>query len=474
MKSVTERAPTEMRGRWWVPGSPDASVFGTLIIRPDGAGRLETHEPISSRWFPDGALGALPAVQGEAEGKPVTLIECEIYAIFGDAGTADILSRAVVLGARVQGKDEPAFSVMNLQLEYLASWAGESSLDLKASNLRQDGEVLPLVTRTTLPSLFAEVGGLNILLRRGYQLSADWTASGIKMTIGDGFAFELRSDRPASIDFLYDYALALQDLAIFVTRGSGAFTSIRLTMHPDRRTDDAEADWPIITLYVRQRTFVEPVRHVGRNEPSFAINSLEFDALMRSWFELRQNFRPVLNIIVTHFIAEGQLVENVVAGMVAAAEQLYRQVGLAEYIVSHSKLKKARQAIRETLNADTDLAPFVEQVLEGLTGRTTLDARLRRLIQELGPVADVLFGDKEGVDRWIHAAKRSRNDIAHSGSTDRYGYASLRSIARAAVALIEFTLLKQLGMSDDALVKLAMRRHDNIAPRIRQHLPAIE
>jgi hypothetical protein len=471
--------PVEMTGRWWVPGNREISVVGTLYVDARGRGKLSSEEIAPRTWLPrteesSSQTVSLPAIHGEVDAGEITLLECTVFDVFLGHGTVDVLCRAVVDGVWLRDADEPAFEQAGITIEHLASWSGRSSLVADFSRPSQQRDTVPVIKSLHIDQLDASFGDLTIRLRWGQTIDTELTNEGARMTVGDVVSFEVAAPQPTSAMAMLQYADILQNLMLFSAGKYAAITSVRLIVHSAWRPEFSEDAPPLVTLHARQRADPDSKRIVPSSDMAFTLQDVDFADMISRWFELSRAFQTVLDTLLGNYTIETQFIENKLTSMVATAEQTYRLVGGKEKFVSDGQLKNIRRAIRELLDAYESAAGNVSEILEKIDNRVTLDTRLRFLVEEVGPAAEVLFGDEAGVDRWLAAAKRSRNDIAHTGITRRYDARALSTIEEATRILVELNILNQLGVGQDVLIKCAQRRSQGRLPlRIRERLPSL-
>jgi hypothetical protein len=193
--------------------------------------------------------------------------------------------------------------------------------------------------------------------------------------------------------------------------------------------------------------------------------------LVSAWFGAYEALRPVLGTLLAQRFLPMQYVENNALHLVIVAEQIYRVLGFDDNFMSDGKLSRLRKIVRAAMTADDEFAQHVDRVVnEQLQRRISLDERLRALIDYVGDPARALLNGAEGVERWIVAAKRARNDLGHTGHTQRLSVPQLGATARGTEALLELVIAKKLGMTNDGLAKLVERRHRRVTARLARHL----
>jgi hypothetical protein len=466
-------------GTWWTPGNRSNAVRGVLTFDDHGRGQLSTNETVQRAWFPedvDPGKGpvVLPAVNGEVDGEAVTLLSCRINLPFVGFTGMVIDSQAVVNNIWLQSEGHAVIDQARVRLNNLAGWANRRTLTPQSRDLRSTDEG-PVAMYAPAEPVSWQLEERTLTIRWMYGTATKHTPAGISLTVEEDVAFDLQYDPPADIQKLRDDARKLQDLITFAVGRFSPFMSIHLLPHSSAAQEISTYDRPPIASLRLPTTWPvsESIKPLSSSQMAFSLDDFRFEGSLPRWFSHRDSLQTVFASLLVQYFLRDDYEETKVLNMVAAAEQTCHVLGLNERLVSDRHASKARKALRDALKDDEMLAPHVRELAAQIHGRLDLDARLRELAKRLGDVAVKLFGSEENFERWLVAAKRARNDIAHTGLTNRFTGPALNAISEAAKAVIELTLLAELGLNEESLTGAVERRHGNVASRISKHLPPL-
>jgi hypothetical protein len=472
---VADTSSTESTGSWWVPGNRDAAVKGTLTIDERGRAVLVTTDIVTNSWFPAGVdpndqVVSLPAVHGEVDGQAVTLLNCKVYTLFLNVGSIEVLAGAVLDGLWVDDSSHRVLTEAVVKLEHLSAWTKRPATPSTPLDPRQPHAAAPVGLANSVELASADVGIRTLSVRWAHEYARRFTNMGWVTTLYEQASFRIRYRELADMETVNGDVRALQDLISFATGKVSAVTLLRVSA--TNATDVAAPNTPPVALVHRRRVLMPNPdgRPIASSEMAFTLEDFDFADFMPRWFAHHHKFQPVFATLLGHRYAPTQFLENQALDAIAAAEQTYRIVGMPEFFMNERLASKARKKIREALSSDPALQEFAEQIAAPVDGRVTLDERLRKLASRLGTVATKVFGDEDGFEWWLQAAKRSRNDIAHTGSTSRYGGEALGAIADGAKALVELILFAELGLSDDQLLHIVAQHYGLTAEQITSTL----
>lgn len=493
-------------------GNGTHTAHGILRVDAQSA-ELAMTEALSPQWYgdsegmSDGKIRRVPAIHGRADGMDYTLLDCDLPVELRVATIVSIDVHAILRGAHVSGRDDGRFTGLCLRVQNLNSFAGPTKQAL--ADERIDGR------EGRTPRLAATVGDLLIALEWTSSRSIEHTPDGTIQVNRELVQFDVRWPGPVSIDQCREVIQRLEDLVTFVT-GVASVATFRALVEPaPRRSDDARS-WPTISYLHETASFAA---RTVRVPPTVVLHRSEIDwpELAPLWFGLYDDFLPVLEAVIGQRYLPGQFVNSRALHAVIAAEQAYRALGEGDNFLTEGELRKFRRAIRRMIEStesvpehvratlgqlilgfksqsgfDIQLRGLVEtqysimeeilalpksvrqnldQLISQVNRRITLDARLRGIVDFVGPVATKMLGGPSGADRWIVAARRSRNDLGHTGHTAKYGPAALEVIARATEGLLELVLAKKLGASETLLTSIIRRRFGRIGLMVEAHLP---
>ncbi|WP_155370626.1 HEPN domain-containing protein [Catellatospora vulcania] len=142
-----------------------------------------------------------------------------------------------------------------------------------------------------------------------------------------------------------------------------------------------------------------------------------------------------------------------------------------EHEMSDGAHRRLRRIIRDAVNAVPEFSGHAERAAEQVGRSVALDKRIRAVLSHLGSTVQDIFGSDEAVERWVAAARRSRNELAHQ-SHSRYDSPALGAVARGAHAVLCAVLLAELGIDSTGRRRVVRQRHHDVIVYVHEHLPA--
>ena len=456
---------TRFAGRWWLPGNAANALHGTLTVG-DGRAEVAITDQVTPEWYGGlrdavGMVLTVPAVHGEAEGIDFTLLGCDIPIETAAEVRIAFDADAVLRGVHIRDASDAAFDGVDFVIQNLAGYAGASGL-----KVAKDGTVL---SPAHAPVDAAVGDGLTASLEWTMGRSSSHSSTGRTIIITESAKIFVRSSRLLSVDDVRRIERRLRDLVTFIT-GVASLATTRALVGPAPSSGEEASDKQRRTSFLSEMTSFK-VRDSGRAVDG-VLNAADIPwvDMAPRWFDLYDEFRPILGTLVGDRYLDAHFIENRALHLVIAVEQAYRVLGLQETFLSENKLSKARKAIRAAVENASDvpdfLPPLLAELLAQLHNRVTLDVRLGGIVEYVGEAAITLMGGSTGVDWWIQAARRSRNDLGHTGKTDKFGVGALGTIARATEGLLELVIAKKLGAGDALLQRVVERRHWRVAASI--------
>jgi hypothetical protein len=318
------------------------------------------------------------------------------------------------------------------------------------------------------------VGDLTVSIHTDRDIRSEIDRLGRRSVVLDRVVLEV-AKYPGATDLwtiaeFADAARCVQDLLTFATGRSSAIASTTLWFHDDEIADGVS---PRVDLHMPGITALSPAAGpVTVSEMRFCLADVDFPTFLPRWFREYDRFRPILGALIDIHYAPTQHPYTLVLNAVAAAEQTHRLLELPGYFLDDREHRRIRTRLRGVLREDGLDEDTVNRIAQQLDRRVTLGDRLRDLLSHLGPVTAELFGSVDVAQRWSVAARRSRNDIAHTGVTRRYDDRTLRLIAEGATAVVELVVLRELGLTGQQLSASVRRARSLLAGRLAALLPS--
>ncbi|GAB3863987.1 hypothetical protein GCM10029963_73630 [Micromonospora andamanensis] len=461
-------------GIWWVPGNDASVVRGTLSINDAGVPKLVTDEDLPAEWIPESVREAagdgyyFEVIHGKISSDPITLISCTLFVDYPGWSQATALSRGTLDYAWVSGHNDAAFVQARIGIDNAASWGAQHSLTVNEASESERSERAPvtLVAATFPESQVTTVSDIQVGISWHLTREVAQTHRGNDVHLREVAFFTLDSADGFNLDQLDTFVRALQDLLTFAAGRECAVHQIALEVNERTggRVWNYESGFhPTLYLYINKRySSTAESSYVPGARMLFRLTDVDFRVVIERWFALQERFRAVLGTLLLDRYSTRQTLENRTIATVTAIEQSYRSLDLPEHFVSEKVLRRLRGLVRHAIEGDEELAMHSLRISQQIDRRITLDDRIRGVLDNLGEGLGVLFADEESKERWIVAAKRARNDLAHTGRTVRYDADALKAISKTAIAVLELTILKELGLSEYQLISTVQRCRRNI------------
>jgi hypothetical protein len=482
--------PAEVAGRWWLPGRrEEGELQATLIIDEAGATSLRSDVVAPLTWYGQGeGFDAdwlyVDAIHGEfgLRSRPVTLLGCQITTLAPGVSTLWVDADSVIDGLWVESFRHAVFTSAEVELENLGTWAQFRTLRQQLGPLRHqlkppaDRQEKPILFHTPAETREARIDGATIKLSCDTVFSEESTATGRDVRLTERWSFQIVTQPPVGVERMWNTAGVLQDFITFATGRASAFTGFTLQADAAAvaQVSDAALAYPKATLHMPGRVSPKSSGPAApARERAFALADLQFDELIPRWFAMRDRFRAVLGVVLGQHYLPRQYPETRLGMAVAAAEEVHRAAGFAEKFMTDSQRQAAQKIAKQAFEGDARFAEHARRIATGVDNRFTLDERLRKLVTDLGDAGTEILGDH--VDTWVEAAKKARNDIAHTGATAKYNQLQLGRLAAATIAIIELLILKKLGFNDKHLMSVvAIGRHRHVRDSLGQAFPCEE
>ncbi|SEB52819.1 hypothetical protein SAMN04489806_0987 [Paramicrobacterium humi] len=441
----------EWHGYWWLPDAPDDRVPGRLSVEANGSTHLELIGgfDLTNRAARPGPVVAserhrdVPVLLGEAEGTPITLLECFELASRGGFFSRPTFQRMHVhqalVGAHITD-DEPVFRSARIQIENLATWLALPT-SMRSSDLgngSHEASVRPAEPRTVT------VDGWRIEARAHAQ-HFQMTRTRERETVASDITayLFLTPDSSTTATGFDEMILRIMDL---VTLASGkpsgligaTLSHVREREH--RMADGSTRSYPIeVESYGRRVHTAEPAAPgVSEHDFRFTCDDLAFDRLLTEWMRIRDAAPAACNVYFGMSYSNPGFTETRLLMSVIAAEALHGSLRGNITDMTKEHFAKLRDDVLAAIPDEDDKA----WVKRALRNAPSLRERLRALASIPDQKArEALVPD---VEEWAGRLVRARNGLAHSG--DENGDPNIFELAWATSGLIALILMSELGL----------------------------
>lgn len=456
------------QGFWYLPGNEDKRHYGVLTFEPEEGFELQilsegfenpyVELDLPTRIFQPSTRSGVyglrdtsrpyEAVFGEVEGQRVTLLD--VFDVGGSQkwGSQVPYSRAnyspqvLVVGAHIESKRSPVFARLNVAVDFLHVWLGDTGwLEVGATKYEdQSPAAMEHFARARVPWRIGPEEG--VVLEDGTILCIDYEGvlPGLKWS---AFGFESRSEISTSVRITSTEGLqsleSLQETLIELE------TLISICMDRECRAhafegvirlgdDDARVD-----VLLQRRGPVPSTKPTNKylRPLTSCSDGTRFTGLFATWFPFVQENRVVLNLNGFLSGSLSPVLEPTILMAQALTETFHRKVFGAE---EHCLLPTTREICDQ------------------------YRARRGKHVTAFERAIDLLHRLPEGVQRnlvpdenqWASALVEARNGISHRDGLEKSGYREANAAAKVAIAIVTAHVLQVLGTEEYDLVELTM------------------
>lgn len=452
----------EMRGNWWLPDAPAKKIGGILKYDPVEGPRLELTDAFHSRvapnrYFPLDPARRIPAIQGVAEGKEVTLVDTYLSTTlhFPVQEVSSARHGIVLVGAHLPNRESIRPRSLAITYDHLDPWVDISGIDVQQTGPlkwsitvhKPEGHTWPLADGSSLSIEFSQ---------EGPGLSAGLAHTSV--TQHAHVLFEFPDPCP------FDEALRrISRFRLLLSLGVGRATrttSVQLWLPPsdDQTVAGAALGEPVEVLVARD----EPGGSATRVIPAqmvftFADIKDRFAELCNKWFSEDESLRVVHDLYLSARGNRSAYLASRFLNLVQALESYHR--------LTTGGARLAPDEFDDRLNrvvegAPLDLKRWVKESLSHCNEKT-LSARLRELIRSNPQVITPVPGDNVGSFR--RKVVQTRNYLTHFDPLVKESAAigeELYHLCLPLRRLMEYHLLIDLGFDPEFAESAARKGAD--------------
>lgn len=426
----------EFRGIWWIP--PGRSpVAGTLTFDPDDGIRLALIGSFAE-FNPEVALyarvfGHTPTL------KPITLDDGHGSSVeFHLPGfvTEEIRAQTAFIGRHFSADEPILVARAFLSYTHLPEWVG--------SPLREDFGGPGFGLRIERPEFAsATVRGATVKPSVGWQTRGDLVRD---RTVSILHSFDLEFSPPITWDELV--ASWVGPLGNFLTLGVGRPSALERLEFKD---PDAAAGDTVRALY---RVASLPTRSGRARHPlemlfSYQEVAADFDRILPAWFDATLRISDVCNLYFSTRHSDSY-VEVEFLNLIQAVEVYHRRVSPGGVIPEDEHEARLTRILASAPEADRE---WLRHKLQ-YSNEPILRERVATVIE---PASHLLAPLVESVDGFIRLVTTTRHYFTHydpANAARAARGARLYHVNRRLAIAIEYTLLREMGLTDERIVQL--------------------
>jgi hypothetical protein len=342
----------------------------------------------------------------------------------------------MIEGTSIEDPAEAAFDGIEVEMEHLASFAPTPFSDGLAK---------------------MEIHGVEVqvqikpILMKAAPRDQSQTSFGI---------LRLESSAPLSLNSWLTNVRVLQRMMDFTTGRRTGTMNLRLLQKAGRGSQVRE-----IALYLHQNLPDNDAVPLRSGQLAFTLHKISFGEIVPHWVSFYNELPGVVGVLATARDSDN-MIENRLINAVTAAEALAgRQPAMQPQV-----FKRLRRTLSEAMNGDGELRSFTGWALDRLQNVKDLEERLLSLANRLGDVTETLIGDDGCLAAWAWAARKGRNDLAHTGRTESMDMMGMYAAVNATTAVVQLNILSRPGFTEVRLREVAERRYAETRFLVREHL----
>lgn len=439
------------QGHFWLPGSPDKSVFGTLTFTRREGANLSLADAVSA----DKSEVEHAIILGQTSGGAyVTLMHAirtqAPFLRLTDSYPCSYHATCLISGAAFESESDMRFSHWQMRIPEMRAWVGRHGFEIDSADLFAGLDCPEVRIQYRTPEkqvLLCDANGLNLSLAFWPLLRTRRDVVSVRQDV----SLEVQQ---SSSDTLHDYLRTGTRFEHFLTLATGSLIragSIKAVV----RDDDPESTaHPVIVEILYQ-----PVRNASGipriDEFLFSledIKGLEQDCL-RNWIAKAEWLDPVCALYFGTLYNPSKYLDFNFLALVQAVEAYHRRA--TEETDQPMKVHEAR--VKSILGkAPPEHREWLERKL-AYSNELSLRRRLKLLFAQFSFLFDDLIPDRKSV---ISSIYDNRNYLTHYDAKLRNRAATgapLVYMVEVLKLLLQACFLRELGLPDTKIREFASR-----------------
>lgn len=458
----------EWQALWWLPEDPDAKVPGIFRYSPsDGLQLLLLGGFETSAGTETGGTGITymkeegrwPIILGGDGSQLFTLLECTLTRSFGATRPRrqNVSAQTALVGCHLREESTPAFCHVEASIENLSVWAANSALHERRPARVANDDATPS-SDGPAQTLTAELPTSTARLAHGHTYEYfGRTAGSVHRKISDTAVIGFEPHEPQPMDTLLGMIADMQDLLSFSSNAACGVLWNRLYLPPQitHKPDNQVASRPTpVDVYRQTLVKGNPEAKAPRDDQMlFTLADVQFENVMPRWFEVKDRFRPAINLLLGLRYVPGGYLGTQLLTVVGAAEAFHLALELAPPI-PEDEFKELKSALLEAVPVER------KQWLSGLLARNDPPLRNRLLDLANRPGAQTMKNLLPNPEEWAKVTRDARNNLTHAGNTSKHSPEVLFAAMTTTAAIVIVNLLHDLGFSE-AELELVMEKNTN-------------
>jgi ApeA N-terminal domain 1 len=435
--------PFTAQGTWWVPNDRRRrNATGTISYSPQTGGTLE----VFGKRLDDGSSYYVPAVYGDTERGPVTLLDCTVESASihaASSSSAQTFScEAVVVGAFLPRN--AVFGEATVRVQYLDAWARIGRIEPLGALREGHPHVGASFYYRLAPGLRATLAdGTTITLGTGQEGSLGERLASLEIV----HQFGISANEVKPLDWILDhYVRPLVDLLTLVVDQPSFLLNLKVAKRP-RRKSQMVGWYDYYDVGLRSNADAAAVRAVPLAAQLIRSDEFTFDERLPKWFELAETLGGIRGLVFGLRYASEISVENRFLNATTAAEALHR----ATIPSARAKVDLKNQATKDWIaQYPENEQNLIKTRLNQYINDPSLADRLNGLVDKAGVAISSIVPHRA---QWVKLVKDTRNDLTHQEGIPgvRVSSRQMFVLAESVALLVTICFLVDLGFTPQEL-----------------------
>ncbi len=452
------KSPFELKGYWWIPGSEENKLPGTLSYSQEDGAALELVGVFDSNKLKP--IEQLPIILGiTQQGKPITLYKCVVrswaYPLIG-LGGGNYLAHFVFEGVHFEAEENIRFNQLCGSYTDLDAWVGiygfiieVDTADSKfASNIRYEKPM----------SQFFDVGET---LEVGVSFSSQGPNQSIiqtEVTISQSAYLVVKSKNgDIQFDDLFKQLNKFTYLLQFaIQRIPYPVSVFGFSKENPQELSEGKIHYPEINIFYTPIESIVSRKQKLPQEFLYTFKDLSADQIS-AWFSSFDKYETIIHLYRSLFYSNRLFIDTKFLSIAQSLESLHSILFEGQYLPK-DKFAEQREKVLNVIPAE--LTEWVDSALS--------NANYKRFRQK---IFELLDNKKETVGRFVDDmelfSKRvmyTRNEFVHHNKQKlTFQKEELPSVIYVLKMIFELYLLEIIGFSDEKVKEL-------LEPKIQTHL----
>jgi hypothetical protein len=453
----------EYEGIWWLPGSSEEQICGTLKFSPKEGATLDLIGSFNDPKKIVTGMQNFPIILGTTvDGKEITLTNCsETTNTTHIPGieTSSFYSPLVFKGVHFQKLEDIRFRNIFVHYSHLDNWVGISGFDISYGS--EDNDEIVIKYKKPKPIQF-DVGDykISIVIKNTYPTH---TIVQKEASIKQTTYIKIEPPEEKSLD---EYRSAMLDIKNFLSLGVGEPVYLLIVEGTTEKNKQVIEEgkplyYPIVEIFYRVSDILE-TREVLASQMLFTFKDVKdrFEIFLRNWFKKTHLLKPTFTLYFGVLYNSHLYLESEFLSLTQAIESYHQRIyGDGKYL-SEKEYKAVYDALVEAIPEKTKdrLKDRLKDYLK-YGNEFNLRTRIKEILDSYSDLIGLFIKD-EG--KFVNDVVETRNYLTHYDKDSKppspvENYGILFQLIQNLRTIVEICLLKEAGFSLEEIKGLFSR-----------------